>query len=89
MNGVELEDGRTAPAAVRVLKNGKERSELLLSIHEGRNRQVRRMLSALGHDTIRLTRIAIGQVRLDGLKPGQKRLLTPEETEDILRGSEA
>ncbi|MBO4562510.1 MAG: rRNA pseudouridine synthase [Clostridia bacterium] len=78
-NGVELEDGRTAPANVRVLKHGSERSELLLSIHEGRNRQVRRMLEALGHKTIKLCRIAIGDVRLDGLKPGEKRLLTPEE----------
>ena len=78
-NGVELEDGRTAPANVRVLKHGSERSELLLSIHEGRNRQVRRMLEALGHKTIKLCLIAIGDVRLDGLKPGEKRLLTPEE----------
>lgn len=84
MNGVELEDGRTAPAVVRVLKNGKDRSELLLSIHEGRNRQVRRMMSALGHDTLRLTRIAIGQVRLNGLKPGEKRLLTREEIDSFL-----
>ena len=84
MNGVELEDGRTAPAVVRVLKNGKDRAELLLSIHEGRNRQVRRMMSALGHDTLRLTRIAIGQVRLNGLKPGEKRLLTREEIDGFL-----
>lgn len=84
MNGVELEDGVTAPAVVRVLRRGRDRSELLLSIREGRNRQVRRMLSALGHDTLRLTRIAIGDVRLSGLKPGEKRLLTPEETAGFL-----
>lgn len=78
-NGVELEDGITAPAVVRVLKRNKERSELLISIHEGRNRQVRRMLEALGHDTIRLCRIAIGDVGLKSLKPGDRRLLTPEE----------
>ncbi|MBO4848730.1 MAG: rRNA pseudouridine synthase [Clostridia bacterium] len=78
-NGVTLDDGPTAPAAVRVLKNGQEKSELLLSIHEGRNRQVRRMMAALGHDTLKLVRIAIGDVRIDGLKPGEKRLLTAEE----------
>ena len=79
MNGVMLEDGVTAPAVVRVIKNGREKSELLLSIHEGRNRQVRRMLDALGHSTLRLCRIAIGDIRLDGLKPGEYRLLTPDE----------
>ena len=85
MNGVELEDGRTAPAVVRVMKKGQERSELLISIHEGRNRQVRRMLGALGHDTIKLCRIAIGEVGLSGLKPGQRRLLTPSEIESFDR----
>lgn len=79
MNGVELEDGPTAPAAVRVLKKSPEKSELLLSIHEGRNRQVRRMLDSLGHKTLRLCRIAIGEIGIDGLKPGQYRLLTEEE----------
>ena len=79
MNGVELEDGITAPSIVRVLKNGRERSELLLTIHEGRNRQVRRMLAALGHDTLRLCRVSIGEVSISGLKPGEKRLLTPAE----------
>lgn len=78
-NGVMLEDGLTAPADVRVLKKSPEKSELLLSIHEGRNRQVRRMLDALGHRTLRLCRTAIGDIRLDGLKPGEYRQLTPEE----------
>lgn len=79
MNGVELEDGRTAPAVVRVIKTGPEKSELLISIHEGRNRQVRRMLEALGHRTLKLCRIAIGEVSLGKMKPGEKRLLTKEE----------
>lgn len=78
-NGVMLEDGITAPAAVRVLKRNSEKSELLLSIHEGRNRQVRRMLKALGHDTIKLCRIAIGNIGIQGLKPGEFRLLTKDE----------
>ena len=77
--GIELDDGPTAPAVVRVLKRGTERSELLLGIVEGRNRQVRRMMQALGHETLKLCRVAIGDVRLEGLKPGGKRLLTDEE----------
>lgn len=83
MTGIELEDGKTAPAVVRVLKRSQERSELLISIHEGRNRQVRRMLDALGHSTIKLCRIAIGDVSLGGMKPGDKRLMTEEEIESF------
>ena len=78
-NGVMLEDGLTAPATVRVVRRGEERSELLLSIIEGRNRQVRRMMAALGHDTLKLCRVSVGNITLEGLKPGQKRLLTEEE----------
>ncbi len=85
-NGVELEDGITAPAVVRVLRRGAERSEILISIHEGRNRQVRRMMEALGHETLKLCRISIGSVGLTGLKPGQKRLLTREEIEALTQG---
>ncbi len=88
MNGVILDDGITAPAVVRVTKNGAERSELMISIHEGRNRQVRRMLEALGHKTIRLCRIAIGGVSLGRMKPGEKRLLTEEEIRGFLSDEE-
>ena len=82
--GVMLEDGLTAPAVVRVIRHSEERSELLLSIIEGRNRQVRRMMAALGHDTLKLCRVAIGEVRLKDLKPGEKRLLTEAEIESFL-----
>ena len=54
-------------------------SQLLIAIHEGRNRQVRRMLDAIGHKTLRLCRISIGDIGLDGLKPGEKRLLGEKE----------
>lgn len=84
-NGVELDDGPTAPARVRVVKRGEERSELIISIIEGRNRQVRRMMQAVGHNTLRLTRIAVGGVSLGSLKPGQRRLLTDEERESFFR----
>ena len=77
--GIRLDDGITAPADVRVIKKGAERSQLLIAIHEGRNRQVRRMLDAIGHKTLRLCRISIGDIGLDGLKPGEKRLLGEKE----------
>jgi 23S rRNA pseudouridine2605 synthase len=77
--GVELEDGRTAPAKVRRLHPG----ELELTIHEGRKRQVRRMCEAVGHPVRELERIAFGPLRLGGLEPGEHRRLTPAEVERL------
>jgi 23S rRNA pseudouridine2605 synthase len=73
--GVELEDGITAPAEVGVLAPG----VLRLVVHEGRNRLVRRMCSAVGHPVRRLVRTRIGPLRDTTLAPGQWRMLTPSE----------
>jgi 23S rRNA pseudouridine2605 synthase len=73
--GVELADGPTAPAEVGVLSPG----VLRLVIHEGRNRQVRRMCEAVGHPVRRLVRTRIGTLRDTGLAPGHWRPLTPTE----------
>ena len=73
--GVELEDGPTAPAAVQRLG----RSTVELSIHEGRNRQVRRMLEAVGHPVRRLHRSRYAGLTVEGLSPGESRELTSEE----------
>ena len=73
--GVELEDGMTAPAKVSQPSPG----VLRLTIHEGRNRQVRRMCEAVGHPVRRLIRIRIGTLRDDRLAPGEWRLLEPAE----------
>ena len=73
--GVELEDGRTAPARVR--RHGRGRIELVL--HEGRNRQVRRMLETVGHRVIRLHRSAYAGLTVNDLAPGAYRELTREE----------
>jgi 23S rRNA pseudouridine2605 synthase len=73
--GVDLDDGRTAPAKVSLV----EPSVLRLVIHEGRNRQVRRMCEAVGHPVVRLVRTRIGPVAERGLRPGQWRALTPDE----------
>jgi 23S rRNA pseudouridine2605 synthase len=77
--GVELDDGLTAPAKVRQL----ERGVLELTIREGRKRQVRRMCEAIGHPVIELTRIAFGPLRLTDLAPGQHRRLTQAEIQRL------
>lgn len=81
--GVMLEDGITAPAELKVIRRGRYKSELLLTIHEGRNRQVRRMLAATSHDTLKLCRTEIGGVKLAGLKPGEYRPLTEKEIAEL------
>ncbi|MBR4635149.1 MAG: rRNA pseudouridine synthase [Clostridia bacterium] len=83
-NGVELEDGMTSPAELRILRERQDgRTELLLTIHEGKNRQVRRMLAATGHDTLRLQRTAIGKLELGDIKPGEWRYITEDELEKL------
>jgi 23S rRNA pseudouridine2605 synthase len=77
--GVELEDGSTAPARVRRLGD----DVIELTIHEGRNRQVRRMCQAVGHPVLELTRTRFGPLRLDGLEPGAHRRLREVEVERL------
>jgi 23S rRNA pseudouridine2605 synthase len=74
-SGVQLEDGVTAPARVRRLKG----EQIELTIHEGRNRQVRRMCEAVGHRVLELQRTGFGPLRLGGLAPGAHRRLSAEE----------
>jgi len=81
--GVELEDGLTAPATVRLIKGGTGTSLLSLTLKEGRNRQVRRMLDAVGHPVITLKRVRFAQLTLDGLQPGKWRRLTPAEVKKL------
>ena len=73
--GIELEDGLTAPAEIYLL----EKNLVEVTIHEGRNRQVRRMFAAIGCDVKRLRRIKFAGLTLDGLKVGQFRELTASE----------
>ena len=77
--GVALEDGLTAPATLKNLRYRGGHTWFELAIHEGRNRQVRRMCEALGHQVSRLVRIGYAFLTLDGLAPGQKRMLTNQE----------
>ncbi len=83
--GVDLEDGRTAPARVAAVgPNG-----LRITIHEGRNRQVRRMCAAVGHPVRRLVRTRIGPLRVDALAPGEWREVTPVEVRALERAAAA
>ena len=92
--GVVLRDGRTRPGQVELLENAPGLPDrpapirfrktvatawLRLTIHEGRNRQVRRMTAAVGHPTLRLVRVAVGPVSLGELAPGQWRELSDRE----------
>ncbi len=83
--GIRLEDGMTAPGEARLLEvnQAKNRALLELTIHEGRNRQVRRMCEAIGHPVISLERIRIGFLTLDGLKKGSFRHLTETEVKRL------
>lgn len=81
--GLELEDGLTAPADVRLVSIGEDRTSLEISIHEGRNRQVRRMCEHIGHEVLRLRRIRIGSIGLDKLKSGEFRPLILKEVREI------
>jgi 23S rRNA pseudouridine2605 synthase len=81
--GVDLDDGRTAPAQARRLA----RSRVELTLHEGRNRQVKRMLAAVGHPVVRLHRCGYAGLTLDGLEPGAWRPLEVAEVERLRKPS--
>jgi 23S rRNA pseudouridine2605 synthase len=85
--GIQLEDGLTAPARVRLLRGDERASVLELSIHEGRNRQVRRMLDAIGHRAVALHRPSYGPLSLGALGPGKVRPLTPAEVAALRRAA--
>ena len=80
--GVDLDDGRTAPAQVRLLAP----DTLEVIVHEGRKRQVKRMCAAVGHPVRQLERVAIGSLRLGALKAGTYRRLTQEEIARLIAG---
>jgi 23S rRNA pseudouridine2605 synthase len=81
--GIELEDGRSSPAGVRVLRRGTRTSLLELTLHEGRKRQVKRMCEAVGHPVLQLRRSRYAGLELGELEPGQSRRLTREEVEGL------
>jgi pseudouridine synthase len=77
--GIKIEEYLTAPATVKRLKRTNENSWIEMVIHEGRKRQIRKMLEKIGHPVLKLKRVKIGFLDLKGLETGKYRYLTPEE----------
>ncbi len=83
-SGVELDDGPAAADNLTIRGAHGEQSMVELTLHEGRNRIVRRMFEAVGHPVVRLSRTQLGPVRLGTLRPGAHRPLTPTELGTLL-----
>lgn len=81
--GIRLEDGLTAPAEARIMATHRLTTKVELIIHQGRKRQVRRMLEAVGHPVIRLHRGRYAMLTDEGLKPGRFRSLTDAEVKAL------
>lgn len=77
--GVDIGGYVTAPCKAKILSQGRESTDVELTIHEGKNRQVRRMMDAIGHPVQKLDRAAIGKIRKGDLKVGAWRMLTDKE----------
>lgn len=82
-SGIDLPDGRFAPADVRLEKVNRGSTWLSLTITDGRNRVIRRAFDSLGHSVVRLVRVAVGDLGLDSLAEGAWRALTPREVERL------
>ncbi len=78
-DGIELADGPTRPATVRRLRNSEKYTHFEITLTEGRNRQVRRMVEALGAKVLKLVRVKVGPIGIGTLPIGKWRLLTPAE----------
>ncbi|WP_375433005.1 pseudouridine synthase [uncultured Friedmanniella sp.] len=82
--GITLEDGLVRPSSVKLVSTAEDRSLVKLTLHEGRNHIVRRMMDSVGHPVRRLSRTGIGPVRLGSLKSGDLRDLTRDELGGLL-----
>ena len=85
MKGVYIDGKKTYPAKIRIVKEMKKNSIVEIIIHEGRNRQVKKMCEEIGHKVVSLQRAAIGSLTVEGLKEGSWRHLTPKEIEKLMR----
>ena len=81
--GIDLEDGRSAPAVVKLVRESANNSWLSIIIHEGRYRQVRRMCEAIGLSVVRLKRTRYGLLETGEMKPGEFRFLTQAEVDGL------
>jgi 23S rRNA pseudouridine2605 synthase len=87
--GIEIEGRLTAPAQAQVVSHDVDKSVIEITLFEGRNRQIRHMCESLGLKIARLSRVAVGNLRLGGLRSGQWRELDPKEVSSLLRLSGA
>ncbi len=83
--GVLIDDEKTAPCLIKELRYNDAQTEFQMVIHEGKKRQIRRMLQSVGHQVIFLKRISIGSLVLGDLKPSQWRMLSNQEVEALRR----
>ena len=83
VSGVELEDGPAAALSARILDQSGDRTQIEMVMGEGRNREVRRMIQAIGYDVARLVRVAIADLRDRHLKSGESRPLTLDEVRQL------
>ncbi len=81
--GIRLEDGVTAPAKVKRIRKTEHNSWLEITLHEGKKRQIRRMLEKVGHPVLKLKRIRINGIELGNLESGKYRYLMPDEVDKI------
>jgi len=83
--GLHLAYGKASVDSLRVVRSGKERSLVEITLKEGRNRQIRRMLAGLGHEAKRLRRVRIGSVTDEGLSLGKYRRLSKREIDSLMQ----
>lgn len=83
--GVYIDGKKTYPAKIRIAKELKKNSLVEIVIHEGRNRQVKKMCEEIGHKVVSLQRVAIGSLTIEGLKEGSWRHLTQKEIDKLMR----
>lgn len=83
--GVDLEDGPTGPAKATLIHRGQGRSLVRMTIKQGKNRQIRRMMEAVGFEVVHLIRTSFGSLSLGDLKPGEYRYLDAEEVKTLAK----
>ena len=82
--GIVIDGRKTAPCEVRIMSRGEERAAAEFVLHEGRNREIRKMCEMVGAEVTRLRRISIGSVKMGKLKRGMWRDLTPDEVKKLI-----
>ncbi|MBI2095102.1 MAG: rRNA pseudouridine synthase [Candidatus Omnitrophica bacterium] len=83
--GVLLEEGKTAPCKIEIESARSGETGLIVTLHEGKKRQIRRMFDKIGHRVKELTRLNYGTLSLGDLRPGEKRELRPQEVRELRR----